>query len=70
MTLVSLPSGSNHALLRDSKDLLAGDSKEELIQQANALKSPAASAVVNWQVVFGDLLVHTAINQPTSHSCL
>ena len=41
-------------------------SKEELIQQAKALKSPAERTVLGWRSALDDFLAHAAVTYPTS----
>ena len=41
-------------------------SKEELIQQAKALKSPAARTEMSWKSALDDFLAHAAVTHPTS----
>ena len=41
-------------------------SKDELIQQAKALKSPAARTVMSWKVSLDDFLEHAAVTHPTA----
>lgn len=41
-------------------------SKEELIQQAKALKSPAARTELSWKSALDDFLEHAAVTHPTS----
>ena len=41
-------------------------SKEELIQQAKALKSPAARTEISWKSALDDFLAHAAVTRPTS----
>ena len=41
-------------------------SKEELIQQAKALKSPAARTEMSWKSALDDFLAHAAVTYPTS----
>ena len=41
-------------------------SKEELIQQAKALKSPAARTVMSWKASLDDFLEHAAVTHPTA----
>ena len=41
-------------------------SKEELIQQAKALKSPAARTVMSWKSALDDFLEHAAVTHPTA----
>ena len=43
-------------------------SKEELIQQAKALKSPAARTEIAWKTALDDFLAHSAVTYPTSAS--
>lgn len=41
-------------------------SKEELIQQAKALKSPAGRTEMSWKAALDDFLAHAAVTYPTS----
>ena len=41
-------------------------SKEELIQQAKALKSPAERTVLGWRSALDDFLAHAGVTQPTA----
>ena len=41
-------------------------SKEELIQQAKSLKSPAALMEMSWKSALDDFLAHAAVAYPTS----
>ncbi|MCB4411684.1 hypothetical protein [Synechococcus sp. MU1611] len=41
-------------------------SKEELIQQAKALKAPAARTEMSWKSALDDFLAHAAVTHPTS----
>ena len=41
-------------------------SKEELIQQAKALKSPAARTEMSWKSALDDFMAHAAVTYPTS----
>ena len=41
-------------------------SKEELIQQAKALKAPAARTEMSWRSALNDFLAHAAVTHPTS----
>ena len=41
-------------------------SKEELIQQAKALKSPAERTLMSWQAALDDFLSHAAVTHPTA----
>ena len=41
-------------------------SKEELIQQAKALKAPAARTELSWKIALDDFLAHAAVTHPTA----
>ena len=41
-------------------------SKDELIQQAKALKSPAERTLMSWQAALDDFLSHAAVTHPTA----
>ena len=54
------------AVLRGEEQPRAHLSKEELIQQARALKSPAARTVMSWKASLDDFLEHAAVTHPTA----
>ena len=54
------------AVLRGDEQPRDHLSKEELIQQAKALKSPAARTLMSWQAALDDFLAHAAVIHPTA----
>jgi integrase len=56
------------AILKGEKQPPDHLSKEELIQQAKALKSPAARTEIAWKAALDDFLAHSAVTYPTSAS--
>ncbi|QNJ29515.1 hypothetical protein [Synechococcus sp. A15-24] len=56
------------AILKGEKQPPDHLSKEELIQQAKALKSPAARTEIAWKAALDDFLTHSAVTYPTSAS--
>ena len=54
------------AVLRGEEKPREHLSKEELIQQARALKSPAARTVMSWKASLDDFLAHAALTHPTA----
>ena len=56
------------AILKGEKQPPDHLSKEELIQQAKALKSPAARTEIAWKTALDDFLAHSAVTYPTSAS--
>ena len=45
-------------------------SKEELIQQAKALKAPAARTEMSWKSALDDFLAHVAVTHPTASTTI
>ena len=56
------------AILKGEKQPPDHLSKEELIQQAKALKSPAARTEIAWKAALDDFLAHSVVTYPTSAS--
>ena len=56
------------AILKGDKQPPDHLSKEELIQQAKALKSPAARTEIAWKAALDDFLAHSVVTYPTSAS--
>ena len=54
------------AILKGEEQPRGHLSKEELIQQAKALKSPAARTEMSWKAALDDFLAHAAVTYPTS----
>ena len=54
------------AILKGEEQPRGHPSKEELIQQAKALKSPAARTEMSWKAALDDFLAHAAVTYPTS----
>ena len=54
------------AVLKGEEQPRAHLSKEELIQQAKALKAPAARTEMSWKSALDDFLAHAAVAHPTS----
>ena len=54
------------AILKGAEQPREHLSKEELIQQAKALKAPAARTEMSWRSALNDFLAHAAVTHPTS----
>ena len=59
-------SSRHRAILKGQEQPREHLSKEELIQQAKALKAPAARTEMSWRSALDDFLAHAAVTHPTS----